>query len=504
MTDRLRRLKDILGEVADINRAGSVLSWDQETYMPPGGIANRADQLTTLRRIAHVRFTGDEVGELLDAVEGEVAREPFDSDDASLVRVTRRDYDHARKLPADLVGEIARAGAMARPVWQKARQDADFKLFAPFLEKNVELNRRVADALGYKDRPYDALLDRTEPGLTTDQLEGFFADLKRAIVPLVGDVARHADTVDDSVLYRGFDPDLQVRYTVQVVTRLGYDFDRGRQDISTHPFTTSFGPGDVRITTRVSRDFFNECLFGSIHEAGHGMYNQGIGENLDRTPLWAGASPGVHESQSRLWENLVGRSLPFWRYFYPSLKDAFPAQLKGVDEEGFFRAVNRSYPSLIRVEADEVTYNLHILLRFELENEMLEGSLKVRDLPEAWNSRIKSYLGIDVPNDREGVLQDIHWSGVSFATFPAYTLGNLMGAQLMEKVRSDIPGLEGHLERGEFGVLLEWLRTNVYMHGRKFTPNELMERVTGQPINPGPWIAYVRQKFGALYGVKAS
>jgi carboxypeptidase Taq len=504
MTDRLRRLKDILGEVADVNRAGSVLSWDQETYMPPGGIANRADQLTTLRRIAHVRFTGDEVGELLEAVEGEVAREPFDSDDASLVRVTRRDYDHARKLPADLVGEIARAGAMARPVWQKARQDADFKLFAPFLEKNVELNRRVADALGYKDRPYDALLDRTEPGLTTDQLEGFFADLKRAIVPLVGDVARHADTVDDSVLYRGFDPDLQVRYTVQVVTRLGYDFDRGRQDISTHPFTTSFGPGDVRITTRVSRDFFNECLFGSIHEAGHGMYNQGIGENLDRTPLWAGASPGVHESQSRLWENLVGRSLPFWRYFYPSLKDAFPAQLKGVDEEGFFRAVNRSYPSLIRVEADEVTYNLHILLRFELENEMLEGSLKVRDLPEAWNSRIKSYLGIDVPNDREGVLQDIHWSGVSFATFPAYTLGNLMGAQLMEKVRSDIPGLEGHLERGEFGVLLEWLRTNVYMHGRKFTPNELMERVTGQPINPGPWIAYVRQKFGALYGVKAS
>jgi carboxypeptidase Taq len=504
MTDRLRRLKDILGEVADVNRAGSVLSWDQETYMPPGGITNRADQLTTLRRMAHVRFTGDEVGELLDAVEGEVAREPFDSDDASLVRVTRRDYDHARKLPADLVGEIARAGAMARPVWQKARQDADFKLFAPFLEKNVELNRRVADALGYKDRPYDALLDRTEPGLTTDQLEGFFADLKRAIVPLVGDVARHADTVDDSVLYRGFDPDLQVRYTVQVVTRLGYDFDRGRQDISTHPFTTSFGPGDVRITTRVSRDFFNECLFGSIHEAGHGMYNQGIGENLDRTPLWAGASPGVHESQSRLWENLVGRSLPFWRYFYPSLKDAFPAQLKGVDEEGFFRAVNRSYPSLIRVEADEVTYNLHILLRFELENEMLEGSLKVRDLPEAWNSRIKSYLGIDVPNDREGVLQDIHWSGVSFATFPAYTLGNLMGAQLMEKVCGDIPGLEGHLERGEFGVLLEWLRTNLYRHGRKFTPNELMERVTGQPINPGPWIAYVRQKFGALYGVKAS
>jgi carboxypeptidase Taq len=504
MTDRLQRLKAILGEVADVNRAGSVLAWDQETYMPPGGIASRADQLTTLRRIAHVTFTADEIGELLEGAGVEVADEPFDSDAASLVRVTRRDYDHARKLSPELVGEIARAGAMARPAWQRARHDADFKLFAPYLEKNVELNRRVADALGYKDRPYDALLDRTEPGLTTDQLESFFAELKQAIVPLVGDVARHADTVDDRVLYRGFDPDIQIKYTLQVVSKLGYDLERGRQDLSAHPFTTSFGPGDVRITTRVSRDFFNECLFGSIHEAGHGMYNQGIGQNLDRTPLWAGASPGVHESQSRLWENMVGRSQAFWRYFYPSLRDLFPTQLKGVDEEGFFRAVNRSYPSLIRVEADEVTYNLHILLRFELENEMLEGSLKVRDLPEAWNSRIKSYLGIDVPNDREGVLQDIHWSGVSFAIFPAYTLGNLMGAQLMDKVRGEIPGLEGHFERGEFGVLLKWLRTNVYRHGRKFTPNELMERVTGRPLTPGPWIAYVRQKFGVLYGVKAS
>jgi carboxypeptidase Taq len=504
MSDRLQGLKDILGEVADVNRAAAVLAWDQETYMPSGGIAHRADQLTTLRRLAHIRFTADGVGALLDELEGEVGGLPFDSDDSSLVRVTRRDYDHARKLPSALVAEIARAGAMARPVWQKARQDADFKLFAPYLEKNVELNRRVADALGYEERPYDALLDRTEPGLTTDQLEGIFAELKNAIVPLVGDIARNADAVDDSVLYRGFDPELQLQYSLHVVAKLGYDLERGRQDLSAHPFTISFGPGDVRITTRVSRDFFNECLFGSIHEAGHGMYNQGIGENLDRTPLWSGASPGVHESQSRLWENLVGRSAAFWRYFYPSLRNAFPGPLNGVDEEDFFRAVNKSYPSLIRVEADEVTYNLHILLRFELENELLEGSLKVRDLPEAWGARVRSYLGIEVPNDREGVLQDIHWSGVSFATFPAYTLGNLIGAQLMEKVRTDVPDLEGHIERGEFGVLLKWLRSNVYRHGRKFTPNELVERVTGKPLTPGPWIAYVRQKFGALYRVKAT
>ena len=503
MSDRLQRLKEILGEISDVNRAGAVLAWDQETYMPPGGLQNRADQLTTLRRLAHIRFTADEVGALLDDAESEVDGQPVDSDEASLVRVTRRDYDLARKLPTELVAEIARAGSTARPVWQKAREDADFKLFAPYLAKNVELNRRVADALGYEERPYDALLNRTEPGLTTDQLEGIFADLKKAIVPLVTDVARHADAVDDSVLYRGFDPDVQLKYAVQVVTKLGYELERGRQDISAHPFTVSFGPGDVRITTRVSRDFFNECLFGSIHEAGHGMYNQGIGLNLDRTPLWSGASPGVHESQSRLWENIVGRSAAFWRHFYPSLREAFPGPLKGVDEEGFFRAVNKSYPSLIRVEADEVTYNLHVLLRFELENELLEGSLKVKELPEAWNARVKSYLGIDVPSDREGVLQDIHWSGVSFAIFPAYTLGNLMGAQLMEKVRTDVPGLEGHIERGEFGVLLKWLRSNVYRHGRKFTPNELMERVTGKPLTSGPWITYVRQKFGALYGIKA-
>jgi carboxypeptidase Taq len=501
MSNRLQQLKNVLGEVSDVNRAAAVLAWDQETYMPPGGVANRADQMTTLRRIAHIRFTADEVGGLLDQAEADVSGLPFDSDEASLVRVTRRDYDNARKLPSDLVAEIARAETTARPVWEKARADADFKLFVPALEKNVELNKRVADALGYEGQPYDALLDRTEPGLTTDQLHGIFEELKKVIVPLVGDVARHADAVDDSVLYRGFDPDVQVQYALKVVTSLGYDLERGRQDLSTHPFTISFGPGDVRITTRVSRDFFSECLFGSIHEAGHGMYNQGIAQNLDRTPLWSGASPGVHESQSRLWENLVGRSATFWRHFFPSLREAFPAQLKGVDDEGFYRAVNRSYPSLIRVEADEVTYNLHILLRFELENELLEGSLKVKDLPEAWAARVKSYLGIDVPNDREGVLQDIHWSGVSFATFPGYTLGNLMGAQLMAKVRAEVPDLDAQIERGEFETLLTWLQTNVYTHGRKFTPNELMERVTGKPLTPEPWIAYVRLKFGALYGV---
>jgi carboxypeptidase Taq len=502
MSDPSQRLKAILAEVTDLHRAGAVLDWDQETYMPPGGVQNRSEQASTLSEAAHRRFTSDEVGRLLGEAEDSVGKLPFDSDEASLVRVTRRDYDQARKLPPELVAEVTRSSSAARPFWQQARREANFSIFAPYLEKNVELNIRVADALGYSKRPYDALLNRSEPGLTTDQLEAIFSELKAAIVPLVADIQRHADAVDDKVLYRGFDPDKQVQYALETVAKLGYDLERGRQDISTHPFSIAFGPGDVRITTRVNRDFFNECLFGSIHEAGHGMYFQGIGRNLDRTNLWDGASPGVHESQSRLWENLVGRSLPFWRHFFPSLRKTFPEPLEGVDAEAFYRAVNKSYASYIRVEADEVTYNLHVLLRFELENDMLEGKLKVRDVPEAWNELFKSYVGIDVPNDREGVLQDIHWSFVGFAEFPGYTLGNIISAQLMEKIRSEITDLDAQIERGEFHPLLAWLQDRVYKHGRKFTPGELVERVTGRPLTPKPWIAYVQKKYGAMYGLR--
>ncbi len=504
MSANLVRLREILGEVTDLTRAAMLLEWDQETYMPPGGVEGRAEQMSTLLRLSHVAFTTDEVGKLLDELESELQHADFDSDEASIVRVTRRDYEQARKLPPELIAEIARAGATTQPVWRKAREEADWKQFAPHFEKIVDLNKRVADALCYADRPYDALIDRTEPGMTTEYLTRLFAQLKDAIVPLVADIARHKDAIDDSVLYRGFDPDLQLAYAVDVVKRLGYDLERGRQDLSTHPFSTGIDPGDVRITTRVSRGFFNECLFGSIHESGHAMYNQGMGKAIDRTPLWDGASPGIHESQSRLWENLVGRGRPFWRHFYPSLKAVFPEPLQGVDEETFYRAVNRSQPSFIRVEADEVTYNLHILLRFELENELLEGKLKVKDVPDAWNARFEEYLGLNVPNDREGALQDIHWSFVSFGIFPGYTIGNLASAQLMEQVRKESPDLDAEFGRGEFGGLLGWLRTNVHRHGRKFTPNELLERATGKPLTPEPWIAYVREKFGALYGLHAA
>jgi carboxypeptidase Taq len=504
MSSNLQRLKDILAEVTDLRRAALLLEWDQETYMPPGGVKGKAEQQSTLHRLAHERFTSEEVGRLLDPLENEVSGLPFDSYEASLVRVVRRDYEQQVKIPSQLVSEIASAGATAHPFWVKARTDDNFDLFAPYLEKNVELNRKLADALGYQKRPYDALIDLYEPGLTTEQLEGLFAQLRTAIVPLVADIARHTDSVDDRVVHAHFDAGTQVKYGMQVVTKLGYDLDRGRQDISPHPFESSFGPGDTRITTRVDPDFFNMCFFGLVHESGHAMYQQGISEELDRTPLWDGATPGVHESQSRMWENLVARSQPFWKHFFPSLRSTFPEQLRNSDEEEFYQAVNKSHPSLIRVEADEVTYNLHILLRFELENELLEGKLKVKDLPEAWRARFKSYLGIDVPNDSDGALQDIHWSSVSFGIFPGYTLGNLIGAQLMEKARGDMPDLDGQIEKGEFAPLLGWLRKNLHQHGRKFTPNELLERATGKPLTAEPWIAYVRQKFGALYGLQSA
>jgi len=501
MTDNLQELKTILAEVSDLGRAAMLLEWDLEVNMPPGGIESRAEQLATLTRLAHIRFTSGEVGRLLDTLESEVASYLFDSNEVSLVRVTRRDYEDARKLSPELVSEIAHAGSSARPAWVQARRDSDFKVFAPYLEKNVELNRRIADSIGYAKRPYDALINRTEPGMTTAELEGIFAEIKGATIPLVADIARHADAVDDRVIHGDFDTALQLKFALDTARRLGYDLERGRQDISTHPFEVSFGPGDVRITTRTSRDFFNECFFGSIHECGHALYNQGIGRDLDRTPLWDAASPGTHESQSRMWENLVGRSLAFWRHFYPSLQATFPDALRGVDDVAFYRAVNRSYPSYIRVEADEVTYNLHIMLRFELENELLEGTLKVKDLPEAWNARFKSYLGIDVPNDREGCLQDTHWSSVSFGIFPGYSLGNLIGAQLMETARLELTDLDAQFERGDFSELLGWLRRNVHRHGRKFTPNELLTRVTGRPLTALPWIAYVQRKFGDLYGL---
>ncbi|HXM54001.1 MAG TPA: carboxypeptidase M32, partial [Candidatus Dormibacteraeota bacterium] len=360
-TSALGRLREVLGEVADLERAAEMLRWDQETYMPPGGVDDRANQVTTLSRLAHERFTSAETSRLLEAAEAEVAGLPDDSDDASLVRVTRRDLEHAQRVPAQLVADIARAITVAQPVWHDARARSDWSIFAPAMERTVDLSRRLADALGYEERRYDALISFHEPGLTTARVEGVFAELRAAIVPLVAEIAAHADRVDDAVLHRPVDESRQLAFAQDAIVRLGYDLARGRQDLSAHPFCTSFGPGDVRVTTRTGATLGDSCLFSSIHEAGHAMYDQGVPRALDRTPLWRGASSGVHESQSRLWENLVGRGRPFADWLVPLLREAFPESLGDLEPDAFWRASNVVRPSYIRVDADEVTYNLHIL-----------------------------------------------------------------------------------------------------------------------------------------------
>ncbi len=469
--------------------------------MPQGGVADRANQVSTLRRIGHQRFTSEVVGRLLEAAADEVAGREPDSFEASLVRVTRRDYDDMVKLPAGLVARQAREETISHPIWVEAKRLGDWALFEPRMAVTVELARQTAEALGYQDRPYDALIGLSEPGLTTARMEALFSQLKAEIVPFLGAVAERADRVDDSVLSRPCAAGPQLAFSLEVIQELGYELERGRQDLSAHPFCTAFGPGDVRLTTRTGKTLFDSCVFSSIHESGHGMYYQGVPRALDRTPLWGGASPGVHESQSRLWENLVGRSLPFWRHFMEPMRAHFGSALDGCDAEGFYRAVNRVQPSYSRVDADEVTYNLHVMLRCEIENDLLEGRLAVADVPEVWNAKLQEYLGLAPAPVANGPLQDIHWTFPSLGSFIGYTMGNLISAQLMETVRRDLPDLDARVEAGDFAALLGWLRANVHSHGRKLTPNELVERITGKPIQPGPWVAYVRRKYSELYGI---
>ncbi len=496
----LDRLRLVLGEIADLQRAGAVLGWDQETCMPPGGVEDRASQLSTLGRLAHERFTSDEVAGLLEAAASEVAALPADSDDASLVRVTRRDFDQAVRVPAALVAEMASASVRARPVWLEARARSDWSLFAPSMQVTVDLSRRLAEALGYEQRPYDALLELEEPGVTTTRVEALFAEIRAALVPLLRELAAHAGRVDASLLERPCDEARQLSFALETIVALGYDLRRGRQDLSAHPFCTSFGPGDVRVTTRTGPTLGESCLYSSIHEAGHAMYEQGLPRSLDRTPLYGGASGGAHESQSRLWENLVGRSRPFVGWLFPRLQGAFPESLADVDADALWRALNAVRPSYVRVDADEVTYNLHVMLRFEIETALLEGRLPVAGVPDAWGARVREYLGLEPPSDREGPLQDIHWT-FGLGHFVGYTLGNLVSAQLVAAARRDLTELEGQLAAGEFAPLLDWLHEHVHRHGRKLTPDELVERATGRPIEVGPWIAYVREKFGGLYGL---
>jgi carboxypeptidase Taq len=498
---QFEELKKKLGVVSDLQRAAALLSWDQQTYMPPRGAAARAEQLATLGKLAHEYFIADEIGDLLDSLADDAAKLEFDSDEASMIRVTRRDYAKAKRVPPALVEEISRTTSLALESWTKARAESDFKLFEPDLAKIVELEIQLADHLGYSDRIYNALLDQFEPEVTTAQVAAAFADLKKDLVPLVNAIAAKSDRASDAVLRRDYDEQEQWNFGLQVIKQIGFDFESGRQDKSVHPFTTSFGLNDVRITTRVDKNFLQMMLFGTIHETGHALYEMGFRPELERTPLEGAASLGVHESQSRLWENVVGRSRGFWKYWFPRLRDVFPSQLADQDVESFYRAINQVKPSFIRVEADEVTYGLHIMLRFEIENELIERKLKVADVPEAWNAKMKDYLGIVPPDDAQGCLQDIHWSIGSIGYFATYLLGSIFSVQLYEKALRDLPTIPAQIERGEYGALLGWLRQNVHTHGRKFTLDELARRVTGESLQSRSYVAYLKKKYGEIYQV---
>ncbi len=501
MNEKLQELKKQLALVSDLHNAEAVLSWDQQTYMPPRGAEARAEQLATLGRLAHEYFITDEVGRLVSDLSDHAVKLDYDSDEASLIRVTQRDYVKAKRVPSALVEEISRTTSIALEAWTKARAESNFKLFQPHLEKIVDLEIQLANYLGYQDRIYDALLDQYEPEMTTAQVEAIFTPLKKDLTALVQVITQKLDGVDDACLHREYAEQKQWDFGIAVIKQLGFDFESGRQDKSVHPFTTGFGLGDTRITTRVDKNFMPMMLFGTIHETGHALYDMGYRPELERTPLAGGASLGAHESQSRLWENVVGRSRGFWKYWFPRLRQAFPEQLADQNAESFYRAINKVAPSFIRVEADEVTYSLHIMLRFEIENALVERKLRVADVPEAWNAKMKEYLGIVPSNDALGCLQDIHWSIGSVGYFATYSLGSMFAVQLWERAVRDIPTLPAQIEQGQFSELLGWLRKNLHAHGRKYTLDELAKRITGEPLQSRSYVAYLKNKFGEIYGI---
>ena len=497
MDPALTELKERLGTVADLERAIAVLHWDLEAWMPEKGGNSRATQLSTLQALAHEHSTADRIGELLDELDDYGSSLPYDSDDACLLRVTRRDWEKARRIPTELAAEITGTAARSHEAWVRAREASDFGAFRPWLEKMLELRLRQIECFAPYDDPYDVLLDDFEPGMRTQEIRDAFAVLEPGLRALV---EAHADEDADDVMRGPFPIAEQDRLSRELAERLGVRWDSFRLDTVVHPFEVTFGVDDIRLTTRYTdEDLYS--LFTLMHEVGHGLYEWGVSDALDRTPLAAGCSSALHESQSRLWENVVGRSLPFWRWFYPRVQEAFPEQLGDVSLERFHRYVNRAQRTLVRVDADETTYGLHIALRFELEQELLSGRLAVKDLPEAWNARFEELLGIPVPSDRLGVLQDSHWASGSFGYFPTYLLGSVLSVQIWEKAREAVPDVVSQIERGDFGQLHAWLRDNLYTLGRKLTPVDTIEQVAGGPIDPHPYLRYLEDKLATLAAV---
>jgi carboxypeptidase Taq len=496
VTDALAALRRELAVISDLGVAARVLEWDQLVMMPPGGARTRSEGLATIQRLAHELFTRDEIGEWLDAVRPLEAELDPESDDACLIAVTRRDWEKARRVPPELAADLARLSSEGVETWTKARADDDFESFRPLLDRMLELKHQYIDCFPPSADPYDALLDDFEPGMKTDEVRRVFDRLKPALRELV---AAAADEEPEDFVSGSYPADVQHELSLVIAHAFGTDDRYFRLDPTVHPFCSSFATHDIRLTTRYAEhELHGNSVFSTMHEVGHGLYEHGGAPELDRTPLATGCSSALHESQSRLWENVIGRSLPFWRWFYPQFRDGFASTLADVPLERFHRAINRARPSLIRVDADETTYGLHIILRFELEQELLFGGLGSADLPEAWNAKMDELLGVRPSNDRVGCLQDVHWSGGMFGYFPTYQLGNVLSVQIWERLVADIPDAYEHVERGSFGAIYEWLREHLYRHGRKFTPADMIERVAGGPIDPEPYLRYLADKNASL------
>lgn len=496
---KLEELRALLWEVDDLRAIGSVLAWDQATYMPEAGATARAHQLETLEGLTHAKATAPAIGHLLDELQPYADGLPYDHDDAALLRVARRDFERATKVPSSFAAQVAGHATASFSVWAEARPANDFARVRPYLEKTLEMSRRYADFFPGYVHIADPLIDAADYGMSAATIGPLFEELRQALTPLVKAIGERPQ-VDDSCLHQHFPAAGQRTFGEAVIRDYGYDFRRGRQDTTHHPFMTKFASGDVRITTRFDENDLGGGLFSTLHEAGHALYELGINPAYEGTPLNQGTSAGVHESQSRLWENQVGRSRTFWDRYYAQLQGIFPAQLGSVPVEQFYAAVNRVQPSLIRTEADEVTYNLHVIIRFGLELELLEGKLTIADLPEAWHARYKESLGLAAADDRNGVMQDVHWyGGLIGGAFQGYTLGNIMAAQFYAAALAVHPEIPEQIGQGQFATLHGWLRENIYQHGSKFTANELLQRATGRPLTLAPYLQYLNTKYGAIY-----
>jgi carboxypeptidase Taq len=493
MADALERLKERLIEVSDLAKVARLLSWDQQTMMPPAGTRHRAEQMALVQRLAHEGIADPETGRLLEELRPREESLDPDSDDAALIRLARREHEKAVRVPSSLRAEMAMAAAQARPVWVKAKTESDFASFLPSLERIVDLKLQYVDCLyeGAEER-YDVLLDDYEPETTTAEVRTLFEELKPPLVELIAELSERE--VDDSFLHGDFPREGQRALAHEVIDLFGHRPDSWRLDPTEHPFASGPGRDDIRITTNYHPDSL-ESLFSTIHEYGHGLYGHQLPQRLERLPTGGPCSLGIHESQSRLWENLVGRSLPFWRLFYPRVQETFPDRLRHVDLERFHTAVNAVKPGSIRIQADEVTYGLHVMLRFELEQDLVEGRVELRDLPQRWNEKMHDYLGVEVPDDGHGVLQDVHWSGGSIGYFSTYLLGTVMSVQIWEAMREDVPELEEHVGRGEFAPLRDWLGEHVHALGRKFSPQETLRRATGSTIQAEPYLEHLRRTY---------